>query len=98
MISSAVCWSLWKVQNSCFQDVARLGMKQVWQRVIPMLKCYRILVLVRSLDGFDAALATLDKLMVHPERIAFETSLGVIDLNVGRRKVLDMCGAHFDPP
>jgi hypothetical protein len=66
--------------------------------VIPMLKCYMILVLVRSLDGFDAALATLDKLMVRPERIAFETSLGAIDLNVGRRKVLDMRGAHFDPP
>jgi hypothetical protein len=40
MFSSAVCWSLWKLRNSMyFQGVAWEGMKAVWRRVLPMLKC-----------------------------------------------------------
>jgi hypothetical protein len=63
-----------------------------------MLKCWRILAPVRSLDGFDAALATLEKLMVRPERIAFKMLLGVPDPDADRRNVVDRRGAHFDPP
>jgi hypothetical protein len=86
MISSAVCWSLWKVQNSlCFQEVAWLEMKQVWHRVIPMLKCWRILVPVSSLGGFDAVLGILEKLAMHLERIAYVMTPRAPDLDADRR-------------
>jgi hypothetical protein len=82
----------------CFQEVAWLGLKQVWHQVIPMLKCWRILVSVRSLDGFDTALGNLEKLMVRPERIAFEMSSRAPDLDADRRRFVDNRGAQFYPP
>jgi hypothetical protein len=46
MLSSAVCWSLWKLRNLiCFQGVTWGCMKSVWQLVIPMLKCWKVLTL-----------------------------------------------------
>jgi hypothetical protein len=41
MITSAACWSLWKVRNAiCFQGDAWLGMKAIWCRLIPMMRCW----------------------------------------------------------
>jgi hypothetical protein len=38
VLSSVVCWGIWKLRNSlCFQDVRWRSMKQLWSMVIPML-------------------------------------------------------------
>jgi hypothetical protein len=99
IISSAVCWSLWKVRNSlCFQEVAWLGMKEVWHRVIPMLKCWRVLVLVCNLDGFDAVVSSLEKLAMCLGMIAYMPTPRASDLVADGGRMGDGRGAHFDPP
>jgi hypothetical protein len=43
MVTSTVSWSIWKLRNTMiFQGVAWLGMKQLWQRVVPMVRCWRV--------------------------------------------------------
>jgi hypothetical protein len=59
MKQSAVCWGLWKLRNElCFQDVAWKYLEQVWWKVLPMLRCWTILVPVGiSGYGFESATA-----------------------------------------
>jgi hypothetical protein len=70
MISSAVCWSLWKLRNSaCFQGVAWWSMKAVWQRVLPMLKCWKVLVPLKMMAGFEGVISSLEVAAWRPEQI-----------------------------
>jgi hypothetical protein len=99
MILSVVCWSLWKVQNSmCSQEVAWLVMKQVWHWVIPMLKCWRVLVPVGNLDGFDPMVSSLEKLAMCPGITAFVPMPRAADLVADGGRMGDDHGVHFDPP
>jgi hypothetical protein len=43
ILTSAV-WGGWKLRNLlCFLDAAWRSMKQLWQMVLPMLRCWRVL-------------------------------------------------------
>jgi hypothetical protein len=71
MISSTTCWSLWKVRNSlCFQGDAWLGMKAVLCRLMPMLWCWKMLIPVKMLDGFEDVLMSLERVLLRSERIS----------------------------
>jgi hypothetical protein len=73
IVTSAVCWSLWKLRNDiCFQEIAWVGMRMLWQRVLPMLRCWKILVPIRLMDGFDSVVSSLEKMTKEPEPIELE--------------------------
>jgi hypothetical protein len=45
-------------------------MKLLWQKVIPMLRCWRILVLLKMMVDFeDMQLSTMEKMVACPEAI-----------------------------
>jgi hypothetical protein len=70
MITSAVYWCLWKLRNAVqFQGVAWVGMKLLWDQVMPMLQCRKVLVPVKMVDGFDNAISLLENLAWRLERI-----------------------------
>jgi hypothetical protein len=70
IVTSAVCWSLWKLRNSTiFQEVTWMGMKLLWQKVVPMLRCWRILVPLALAHGYEDATTKLERVMAMPERI-----------------------------
>jgi hypothetical protein len=100
MITAAVCWEIWKLRNSlCFQDVAWVNRRMVWWRVLVMLRSWRILVPLKMLDGFDAALSSLEMLVGAPEQIPWRPMSrngvwpdGVDDGRRGTQLV------QFDPP
>jgi hypothetical protein len=101
VFSSALCWGLWKLKNSmCFQGVAWLGMKLVWQTVIPMLRCWKILTPVKDLAGYEAALSSLEKMSWRPERIALSVPPAQQDgaQAGGRNGMLNVRSLHFEPP
>jgi hypothetical protein len=52
-----------------FHGVAWTGLKQIWCRVIPMLICWKVLVPLKSLAGFESAIITLEQLSRMPEVI-----------------------------
>jgi hypothetical protein len=53
LISSAVCWGLWKLRNAlCFQDVAWKNLKQLWFIVLPMIRCWSVLVPLKMAAGW----------------------------------------------
>jgi hypothetical protein len=75
MVTSAVCWSIWKLRNTiCFQDTPWVSMRMLWHRVLPMLICWKILVPIRLMDGFDNVVASLERMMMEPEPIKLEPS------------------------
>jgi hypothetical protein len=95
IITSVVCWGLWKLRNSiCFQDVAWLGMQMVWRRVLQMLRCWRVLIPLKMEDGFDSAISSLEQVCWRPEQI--ELSLGSALAVV--HDVLPSPVVHFYPP
>jgi hypothetical protein len=54
ILSSAVCWGIWKLRNYlCFQGVVWRSMKQLWSLIIPMLRCWHILLPLKMADGFN---------------------------------------------
>jgi hypothetical protein len=70
MVTSAVFWSIWKLRNAMiFQGVAWLGMKPLWQRVVPMLRCWRVLVPIVMEPGNESAISQLERVMAMPEVI-----------------------------
>jgi hypothetical protein len=70
MVTSAVCWSLWKLRNAMiFQEVVWVGMKSLWQRVVPMLRCWRVLVPLVMEHGYDSATSPLEKVLMMPKMI-----------------------------
>jgi hypothetical protein len=99
MFYSVVCWSLWKLRNSlCFQEVAWKGMSQLWQKMLPMLKCWSILVPLKMMAGFDAVVSALEKVLVTPESIC-PRLLGVTDATSEPRRSAkrDYALYLFDP-
>jgi hypothetical protein len=46
-------------------------MKQLWQKVLVMLKCWSMLVPLRLMDGFKAATTNLERLAARPRMISF---------------------------
>jgi hypothetical protein len=67
VLSSAVCLGIWKLRNSlCFQNIPWKSMKQLWSVVIPMLRCWRIIMPLKISVGFDAVIDLLEKLNSRP--------------------------------
>jgi hypothetical protein len=52
-----------------FQGVAWLGMKQLWQRVVPMVRCWRVLVPLVMEPGYESIISQLEKVLTMPEVI-----------------------------
>jgi hypothetical protein len=70
IVTSSVCWSIWKLRNLiCFQDVAWLGMQMIGRRILQMLRCWRVLIPLRTEAGFDSAVASLEQVFWRPEQI-----------------------------
>jgi hypothetical protein len=46
-----------------------MGMKLLWQKVVPMLRCWRILVPLALAHGYEDATTKLERVMAMPERI-----------------------------
>jgi hypothetical protein len=45
IISLALCWCLWKLRNGlCFQEMPWTGIRRLWQRMVPLLRCWKVLV------------------------------------------------------
>jgi hypothetical protein len=64
VFSAAFCWGIWKLRNGlCFHGVPWRNMKQVWWMILPMLRCWRILLPLQSMDG---SLSHLEKLAAAP--------------------------------
>jgi hypothetical protein len=82
-----------------FQGVAWIGLKQIWCRVILMLICWKVLVPLKSLAGFESAIITLEQMSrkaeviepVQPGRASGNVSDGDGD------RQQDMT-PHFYPP
>jgi hypothetical protein len=78
MVVAAVCQCMWKLRSSlCFQGAAWVSRKVLWWRVLAMLRCWRIMVPLKILDGFDAVLASLERLVAAPEQISWSSQFGV---------------------
>jgi hypothetical protein len=75
MVTSTVCWSIWKLRNAiCFQDTPWVSMQMLWHRVLPMLRCWKILVPIQLMDDFDSVVASLERMMMEPELIELKPS------------------------
>jgi hypothetical protein len=44
-------------------------MSLLWNRVMPMLQCWKVLVPVKKLDGFKSAISSLERLVQRMELI-----------------------------
>jgi hypothetical protein len=76
MFTSAVCWGLRKSRNSlCFQGVAWISLRVLWQRVLSMIRSWRMLVPLKEMAGFHNALVALEKLVYAPERLPWRSVL-----------------------
>jgi hypothetical protein len=96
--SSALCWGLWKLRNSvCFHGAAWLGMRMVWQTVIPMLRCWKIMTQVKDMAGFEAALNFLERMAWRPKRIALSLSSDGAQVG-GGDGMLDARSLQFELP
>jgi hypothetical protein len=70
VLTSAVCWGVRKLRNClCFQDLPWLGMKQMWHHVLTMLRCWKVLIPLKMMAGYEEAIASLEQLVMKPERI-----------------------------
>jgi hypothetical protein len=70
IISSALCWSIWKLRNGqCFQELPCTGMRSLWQRMVPLLRCWKVLVPLRMAIDFENACSALEKMAWSPEPI-----------------------------
>jgi hypothetical protein len=52
-----------------FQDVAWIEIKSLWQRIVPMLRCWRVLVPLVMESGYESVASQLEKLLMMPETI-----------------------------
>jgi hypothetical protein len=50
--------------NSCLA-----GMKMLWQRVLLMLRCWKLLIPLKMAAGFDSVLASMEKMVWSKEQI-----------------------------
>jgi hypothetical protein len=92
MLSLAICWAIWKLRNLlCFQDVAWGSMKLLWKLVIPMLKCWRVLTLVKTLPGLEAIISSLEVLAWCPEALTEPVRSSNPGGNVGAQDADGLC-------
>jgi hypothetical protein len=80
---------MWKLRSLlCFQGAAWVSRKVLWWRVLAMLRCWRIMVPLKILDGFDAVLASLERLVAALEQISWRLAsrmvLGLMEFIVRR--------------
>jgi hypothetical protein len=69
-VALALCWSLWKLRNGqCFQELPWTGMKGLWQRMVPLLRCWKVLVPLKMVADFKNACSALEKIAWSPELI-----------------------------
>jgi hypothetical protein len=54
------------------------GMKSVWRMVLSMLRCWRILVLVKMMVGFDDAFNSLEGQVWKSEKIGCSGMVGAV--------------------
>jgi hypothetical protein len=69
------------VHFSCLLDLVKIEkflmfagcchMRAPWQKVMPVLRSWRILVPMKSSDGFDSALVVLEKMVYAPEQLSW---------------------------
>jgi hypothetical protein len=70
IVTSAVCWSIWMLRNAIiFQEVAWVGMKLLWEIIVPMLRCWRVLVPLVMEPGYKSVNSQLEKVLMMPEMI-----------------------------
>lgn len=68
IFSSAVLWGLWKMRNSiCFQHVHWRSVPAVWQRILTLLKSWKILCPAGDLDQFSQLVKNLEEMIRRPE-------------------------------
>jgi hypothetical protein len=100
VVTSAVCWALWKLRNDlCFQDVRWVGMKKFWQRLVPKLKCWSVLIPVNQMEAFEGVISSLERVAASPELIVgapLVMSPGALD-DEGRKSPT-VGHRLFDPP
>jgi hypothetical protein len=77
MLSAALCWGIWKLRNSlCFQGMSLQSLKHLWMLVLPMLRCWRVLLPLKMMAGFDAAIDNLEMVVLSPLRLGPSQSGG----------------------
>jgi hypothetical protein len=70
IVTSAVFWCIWKLRNAMiFQGVAWTGLKLLWQRIVSMLRCWRILAPLAMEPGFESVVSQLEQVLTVPELI-----------------------------
>jgi hypothetical protein len=52
-----------------FQGVAWTGLKLLWQRIVSMLRCWRILAPLAMEPGFESVVSQLEQVLTVPELI-----------------------------
>jgi hypothetical protein len=93
IVSSALCWSIWKLRNGlCFQGAPWTGMRTLWQRMVSLLRCWKVLVPLKLMPEFKNVCSALEKMAWSPE---------AIDDVLDRTTVIDMPVSgvfQFQPP
>jgi hypothetical protein len=70
IVTSVVCWSIWKLRNAMiFRKVTLVGMRLLWQKIVPMLGCWRVLVPLVMEPGYDNVTSQLERILMMPEMI-----------------------------
>jgi hypothetical protein len=63
ILSSALCWSVWKLRNSlCFQETPWTSLRNMWQRMVPLLLCWKVLVPLKLAPEFKNVCSTLERM------------------------------------
>jgi hypothetical protein len=98
IVSSTACWCIWKLRNClCFRGVPWSGMKTLWQRVIPLLRCWKILVLLKMNCASEDACSELEKLAMLPEAILPPPARGAMPDDAAE-DAPDSTRFQFQPP
>jgi hypothetical protein len=74
-------------------------MKKFWHRLVPMLKCWSVLIPVNLMEPFESVLSSLEKVAASPELIAgalLEMMSGAHE--TGDRTLSAAEQRLFDPP
>jgi hypothetical protein len=80
-----------------FQGVTWLGMKMVWQRVLSLLRCWKILIPLRMATGFDDAITVLEKTVLKPEQLRW-VQPGAPDAGHDPGGARQVVPVRFQPP
>jgi hypothetical protein len=93
IMSSAFCWSIWKLRNGqCFQELPWTSMRSLWQRMVSLLRCWKVLVPLRMVADFKNTCSAQEKIAWSPEPID-DVPDGAPDEDVPRDSTI-----QFKPP